>query len=136
MGVMGCEAYFVLPRYILFYFKKNLKKSKKGLQPMTPMTLFCKLLILNKTDDNHSYLLFDIFYKKNIRACVLWGPRGPGRRRDPKGVLQCSKDPYAPYWCIGILSIGVYPMCCANTTLWYKYNVPTWQGPALSTHLP
>ena len=66
MGVMGCRAYFTLTRYILFYLKKNLKKSKKGLQPLQPMTLSCKSLILNKTNDNHSYLLFDIFYKKNL----------------------------------------------------------------------
>ena len=58
---------------------------------MTPMTLLRKLLILNKTDDSHSYLLFVIFTKKNnwgfLRACGLWGPRAAGRPRDPKGGM-------------------------------------------------
>jgi hypothetical protein len=52
---------------------------------MTPMTLFCKSLILNKTDNNHSYLLFDIFYKKIYELVVCGAPGGRAADGTRKG---------------------------------------------------
>ena len=76
---------------------------------MTPMTHCCKSLIILKTDNNHSYLLFNIFTKKIyyirvypytgefLGARGLWGPRPPPRQRDPKGVMVIRVYPYIPH---------------------------------------
>ena len=76
------------------------------------MTLSCKSLILNKTDDNHSHLLFDIFYKKNLdirvypyaghfyELAVCGAPAGRPGNGTRKGCVVYKQHPHAPNWCV------------------------------------
>ena len=61
----------------------------------------------------------------------LWsvGPPPAGPATGPeRGVWFINNTPMHQFGA----SIGVYPMCCADTTLWYRYNAAICHAPSSS----
>lgn len=69
------------------------------------------------------HAMFHGIFKKKFTSLRFVGPPPPTRPTGPeRGVWFLNNTPMHQFGA----SIGVYPMCGAYTTLWYRYNAATW----------